>query len=482
MKKIHILNIKLLLVIISFITFSSCEKYLEIPLPTNSLSTESAFSSLSVIDGMINQLYIAFAEDVAITTGISNAEMMSDNSYNPTATNIIELQSNNITATTSSLFLRWSSIYKAIYLANMMLNGLPDAQAEGLTQSKKDSYIAAALTVRSMAYFQLVRSWGDVPLILTTNVEENKLKGRTTKAEIYNQIETDLKKAITLLPPTIGARYYINNKYIPEAILANVYLTQGKWSEAETSATNVIESGKFQLANVADVFLQNSPETIMATGYTYYTDEKILKSAYPGAFLILPSGALKVYLENMGPSLSESLLNSFESGDMRKANWTIASNAGGYSNPLNRVFSYKYKYETMFDPAVVIPVGREEDQKFMRLAELYLIRAEARASKTTPDLIGAASDLNIIRNRAGLTNTTAKTKTDLIEAIIKERRVELFFESFTRWFDLIRTNKADAVYGAIPYKAANWKPHMKLFPIPVAEINYNPNLEQNPGY
>lgn len=482
MKQLYKINIKILVVIFLLITSSSCEKYLEIPLPTNSLSTESAFGSLSVIDGMMNQMYITFAENVAITTtGTRTAEALCDNGFNPTATFLEEFQTNNITAN-STLFLSWSSIYRAVYLANTMIEGLPEANAVGLTQATKDSYIAAALTVRAMAYFQLVRCWGDVPLILNTDVEESKLKGRTSKTEVYAQIEADLKKAITLLPSTLGATYYINNKYIPEAILANVYLTQGKWSEAETSATAVISSGKYQLVNITDVFLQRSAETVMATGYTYYPNDKVLKSAYPGGYVILPAGSYRPFLESTTTALSENLLNSFEPGDLRKTNWTVTSNAGGYSNPLNRVFCYKYKFNPNLDPAVIIPAGKEEDQKFIRLAELYLIRAEARASKSTPDLIGAASDLNMIRNRAGLANTNATTKTDLVEAIIRERRVELFFENFSRWFDLVRTNKADAVYSSIPYKAANWKSHMKLFPIPIAEISYNPNLQQNPGY
>lgn len=481
MKNIYKTSLKTLAIMIA-ITFSSCEKYLEIPLPTNSLSTSSAFTSKSVIDGLMNQLYITFVDNVAITsTGTRTAEAMCDNGYNPTATYLVEFQTNNITSA-SILFLTWNSVYRAVYMANTMIEGLPEANAVGLTPAIKDSYMAAALTIRAMAYFQLVRCWGDVPLILSTDVEANRMLARIPVVDIYTQIETDLKKAITLLPPTIGARYYINNKYIPEAILANVYLTQGKWTDAEAAATDIIGSGKFQLVNIADVFLQTSAETIMATGYTMYVNDKILKAAYPGAYVLLPAGSNRTFMEGTTASLSESLLNSFEPGDLRRTNWTITSNAGGYSNPLNRVFTYKYKYNTNLDPAVVIPAGREEDMKFIRLAEIYLIRAEARASKTTPDLIGAASDLNVVRNRAGLINTSATTQTALVDAILKERRVELFYENFSRWFDLIRTNKADAVYGAIPYKAANWKPHMKLFPIPVAEINYNPNLEQNPGY
>ncbi len=94
---------------------------------------------------------------------------------------------------------------------------------------------------------------------------------------------------------------------------------------------------------------------------------------------------------------------------------------------------------------------------------------------------GAASDLNVIRNRAGLANTTATSQTDLINAIIKERRVELFHEGGYRWDDLVRTGTADAVISALPWKI-NWDSYKTLWPIPLAQVNLNSNLEQNPGY
>ncbi|OFX79987.1 MAG: hypothetical protein A2X20_00145 [Bacteroidetes bacterium GWE2_40_15] len=477
MKNIYINPFKTLAILFALITVSSCAKFLETPMPTNSLATKTAFSSKTTIDGMMNQMYITFVNNVAITTSF-NMEAYADNTYNPTSSSTPQTNGDQMPVPSAS----WNNLYRAIYLANTMLEGLPDANAVGLTQIIRDQYIAAALTVRSMAYFQLVRFYGDVPLLLTSDVEANKFVARTPKAEIYTKIETDLKQAITLLPATLGAKYYITNKYIPEAILANVYLTQGKWTDAEAAATDIIGSGKFQLVNIADVFLQKSAETIMATGYTQYANDKALQAAVPGAYGCLPAGSNKKALETSFPSLSESLVTSFETGDLRRTNWTIVSNTNGYSNPLNRVFSYKYKYNTGMDATVVIPVGREEDQKFMRLAEMYLVRAEARASKTSPDLTGAAADLNLIRNRAGLVNTTAATQSALVDAIIKERRVELFYEGFSRWCDLVRTNKADAILGAISYKASNWKSHMKLFPIPIAEIQKNPELTQNPGY
>ena len=148
------------------------------------------------------------------------------------------------------------------------------------------------------------------------------------------------------------------------------------------------------------------------------------------AYLLWPDGTNRISLEGSFPALSPDLLSSYEPGDLRRTNWVALSNSGAYSNPNNRMFCYKYKYNVVYVTGT-IPVGKEEDFKFIRLAEVYLIRAEARAQQN--NLTGAADDLNMIRKRAGLVNTTAASKTVLVEAVLKERRIELCFENGASW-------------------------------------------------
>ena len=114
----------------------------------------------------------------------------------------------------------------------------------------------------------------------------------------------------------------------------------------------------------------------------------------------------------------------------------------------------------------------------LRLGEMYLIRAEARAH--TGDLIGAKEDLNTIRHTAGLEDTSAVTQDEILNAVLQERRLELFTEFGHRFFDLKRFNKIQPVLSAVK---PGWDIHDDLFPIPEAELNLNPNLKpQNPGY
>ncbi|HEY4197438.1 MAG TPA: RagB/SusD family nutrient uptake outer membrane protein, partial [Mucilaginibacter sp.] len=117
-----------------------------------------------------------------------------------------------------------------------------------------------------------------------------------------------------------------------------------------------------------------------------------------------------------------------------------------------------------------------------RLAEQYLIRAEARSQEG--NVSGAQSDLNVIRNRAGLANTTASTQTTLLTAILHERQVEMFTEWGHRWLDLKRTGTVDAVMSLVlPAKGGGgWNPNMALMPLPLGDLQADQNLTQNPGY
>ncbi len=161
-----------------------------------------------------------------------------------------------------------------------------------------------------------------------------------------------------------------------------------------------------------------------------------------------------------------TLLNSFEAGDSRRSNWIQSRVFAGQ----NVYYPYKYKIQ---QNAVI-----SEYYILLRLAEQYLIRAEARAQLN--NITGSRSDLNIIRNRAGLINTLATDKQGLLSAIEHERQVELFAEWGHRWFDLKRTNRAAVVLGAL--KPSTWQNTDILWPIPSGQILLNPSLIQNPGY
>ncbi|HEY4195211.1 MAG TPA: RagB/SusD family nutrient uptake outer membrane protein, partial [Mucilaginibacter sp.] len=142
-------------------------------------------------------------------------------------------------------------------------------------------------------------------------------------------------------------------------------------------------------------------------------------------------------------------------------------------------YNYAYKYK------LVNTSTTDEYSMVLRLAEQYLIRAEAEANGEGNGINGAIADLNIIRNRAGLGNTTANDKNSLLSAISHERQVELFTEWGDRWLNLKRTGQIDAVMGIVtPLKGGTWNTNYQLYPIPEQQILNDPNMtdSQNPGY
>jgi hypothetical protein len=269
---------------------------------------------------------------------------------------------------------------------------------------------------------------------------------------------SDLKDAENLLEnlyPT--ANRTRPNKYAAAALLARVYLYRKDWINAEAQASLIIGSGMYSLdTDLNSVFLAGSNETIWQ-----------LKPVVPSrntweGYLVLPASA------NSTPTylLTNSLVDAFEPGDQRKVAWTKSRTFAGHT-----VF-YPVKYKVKTSSTV------SEYYVVLRLAEQYLVRAEARAMQG--DYSGAAEDINLIRDRVGLSPKTAATQAEILLAIEKERRVELFAEWGHRWFDLKRTARADTVLGAA--KPGTWQATDVLWPIPQSQINLNPALTQNPGY
>jgi hypothetical protein len=239
------------------------------------------------------------------------------------------------------------------------------------------------------------------------------------------------------------------------ALLARAYLYRQRWSDAETAASAVIGSGLYSLDSLNNIFLASSNEAILQLtnpGLTYTWD---------GYFLAQAISSVPRY------QLTPTLLNAFEPGDGRKTHWIKATTVSGttYYSP------YKYKVSGSTATTAL------ELTTILRLTEQYLIRAEARAQQgNTTD---AATDLNIIRKRAGLAPTTATSAADLLAAIYHERQVELFSELGHRWLDVKRTGQADAVFGL---DKSGWTSAATLYPIPYTDMQRDPYLTQNAGY
>lgn len=455
------------------IVFSvSCKKVLEIPLPNDQLSGATVFTTTSTINASVNGMYSAFLSQTNQASYLRNLYLLSDEGFlSPAPSNDLGLLISANIVGTNTWFNQWSYFYTPIYRANLLLENLPSVPKNILSDSLKNSYICAARYVRAVNHFILATTWGDVPLVTSSDVVKNQSLGRTKTDTVFNSVISDLQYASANLSPTVLDSRTIHNKYQALAFLARVYLYLGKWSSADSAASAVINSNNYQLVNgTTNVFKRGSKETILSLAETSTSSLSVNRTAIGWYFL--PSSSASA--TGVNGRLNDSLLRVFEPADQRKVegNWVVTMFTFKYPN--------KYLYSSVATTATIN--ANPQDYVVQRLAEMHLIRAEARAQAgLISGSNSAATDLNLIRSRAGLTATTANSLTTMMAAIEKERICELFGEGF-RWYDLKRWNKIDAVLSAVPYKSAAYKNHFSLWPIAQNELLTDPNLVQNPGY
>jgi hypothetical protein len=310
--------------------------------------------------------------------------------------------------------------------------------------------------------------------VLTPNYQESEGLGRAPAAEVYSQIKADLMAAEAALSQNYLApdgsttsERVRPNAGVAAALLARVYLYSGNYDSAEVEANNVINNSNYSLVMDLDsAFMVSNTEAI----WQLEAPDNNFDAPDGGVFLLSAFGGPS---SNFPYILSDSLEYHFEPGDLRKQHWTdsIAVNGDIYYYP------FKYKYYYTGNAPVEYPT-------LIRLAEMYLVRAEARAQQgrlTGPT--GALADLNAIRTRAGLGPSTAISQADVLAAIMRERRFEFFTEYGHRWMDLKRTVTLDGVMQTATFlKGGTWTSTDSLYPIPLKDISSDTKLMQNPGY
>jgi hypothetical protein len=476
-----------ILILYISLSLSGCAKFLDIAPPITTLTTPEVFSNnqqaVWALSGVYSKMINGFAADPAkniaetnFAAGLSTimGGFSSDELYSPAVSGdhiFRAIFENKLTLNVSGFSGEyWQSAYKAIYDANAVIEGVAASTSADLVDSVRKQVTGEALAIRAFSYFCLVNFFGDLPLALTTDFNQTATLARSPVARIYEQIITDLTQARSLLVDnySIAGNERIRiNKWFAEALLARVYLYTGDYPNAITSASNVIgHNTMFRLEQqLGNVFLANSSETILQLKPSNITQ---FNNATPEGWVI---GYQPVYAQPLY-ALSQNLANAFEPGDKRKTEWSITVGAWLAPN--------KYKLNAS-NSAYGGP--QTEYYMVMRLAELFLIRAEANLLLSDANKNESIKDLNALRERTGLDPLdNSLTASQVKAAIEQERRVELFAEWGHRWFDLKRTNRAKDVLPAISYKQPWAGNYQFLYPIPPAEISSNVNLSQNPEY
>ncbi|WP_293902445.1 MULTISPECIES: RagB/SusD family nutrient uptake outer membrane protein [unclassified Sphingobacterium] len=458
--KLNINKTILLLTITSgSLLVSSCEKFVDLGAPPTQVLASEAFATDASANSVIRGLYTAtLSINLAGTSTFYTGLAADDLQYNATDPNTAEFYSNSLLNTNGNVANFWSNCYQLIKNANNAISGLEASTT--LTQSVKDQLLGEAKFFRAYAYFYLANLYGDVPLQLRDDLHafEDAALSRMPVQQVYDQIIADLKDAESKMATTYDATASPRgraNKAAASALLARVFLYQKDYQNAESYATKVLQSSDYGMPTPDKSFINSSNEVILQLGTQ--TGVTTFGSNYITAATSTP-----------GYTLPDAVYNSFETApniDLRKTNWTSPKTVS------NKIYYAITKYK------VASGTGSEY-HIVLRLAEQYLIRAEARAR--LGKITEARTDVDAVRNRAGLAGlSTSLNQTQLLAAIETERLHEFFGEFGHRWLDLKRTERASTVLSPIK---SNWQPTDVLFPIPQAQILINKNLTQNPGY
>jgi len=480
--KFQICNILLLLVLLTGI---ACTKLVEVDPPITEITGASVYNSDATASAVLTGIYTNMSSG-SITNAGNFISLSLFPSLSADELSLFSNSNSNFLAYYTNLLGStglgggseyWNNFYPVIYTLNSSIQGLN--ASTGLTPAVKQQLLGEAYFMRGFCYFYLVNLYGDVPLVTGIDYTVNRLLPRAPQSLVWQQITSDLKSAQSLLSPN-----YLDASLISQAsqrvrptqgaanaLLARAFLYQQKWDSATAASTAVIKNTSlYSLDTLNGVFLANSNEAIWQL-----QPVNAGQNAQDAIFFVLPSVGPDPYSHPV--YLDTLLVNAFETGDQRRVNWVDSVIANGIT------YYYPYKYKALTTQPVnnVYPPPTEYPT-VLRLSEQYLIRAEAEAKNN--DLADAATDLNMIRSRAGLPNTTASTQADLLTAIFHERQMELFAEWGHRWLDLKRTGNITAVMSVVtPLKGGGlWSEYKQWYPISINEIQNDPNLVQNSGY
>lgn len=437
----------------------SCDSFTEVDLPASQLPATSVFKDKATATAAMVDIYAKIRDNGLLTgnpTGLSSQLGL----YSDELTlygGEVNFYNNAILPSSYEISELWNSSYSQIYAANSVIEGVQNST--GLTEADKNELKGEALFVRALLHFSLLNVFGDIPYIRTTNYEQNRSVHRMPESEVYQLIKTDLNDAKALLPEDYMTPERVRpNKWTVEAFLARVNLYSQAWNEASDAASAVLnQTGLYiQDPDIDKIFLKDATTTIWQLMSDLEGGNAIEASTF--SFISGPPPA---------SAISAELLAAFSVDDLRKTHWITAVTNG--TETWYHASKYKEPYNTG---------SSKEHSIVFRLAEQYLIRAEARAHQG--DLIGAKEDLNMVRHTAGLADTSAINATEIINAVLQERRLELFTEFGHRFFDLKRTGMLDTVLTPIK---TGWNSTDRLFPLPESELLLNDNLlPQNAGY
>lgn len=451
---------------------TGCKGFLDIDPPRGQQVSHTVFQSDETARAAMLGMYTQLGSGGFASGNASSitfyAALSSDELLNYSITGFREVyeqfNTNALMADNTAVGTLWSEPYQLIYRANAVLEGV--AGSIGLSAGMAQQLSGEALFLRAFAHVYLAGLFGDVPLVTGTDYRINAQFPRRAVADVYRQAVADLKEAQQQLPEdyrVAGGRRIRANAWAATALLARVYLYLEEWEHAAAAASAVLDqTALYSLAGKPeDCFLRDSPEAIWQLVRYVGGVENNAPERAAFTFTARPFTA----------ALRPAFVTSFEAGDRRRTAWVGSTTVAG------ETFYFPAKYRSVGNTPVT------EHSVVLRLAEQYLIRAEAYARQGL--LAESIADVDRIRARAGLPliseTRPGLSREELLNVIVRERKAELPVEWGHRWFDLKRYGQAAAVLAPIK---SGWQPAAALYPIPAQQLLNNPSMTeaQNPGY
>lgn len=443
---------KYFLLLLVTISLSSCEKFLDVK-PKESISDELTIYDKVSAEQAINGTYSALADNSYYGTGFQSIGYLSGDNvvWTGSQSQVQEFINHNVSAENSTITGAWAAIYRVINRANQAISKIPAVTDPQLTTDLKNQLIGEAHFLRALSYFDLARTWGGVSIIKdpTLDYDDNSGIPRSTKEQTFLQVLADLDLAETLLPETTN-RFRATKKTV-WALKARYYLYNNNWQNAEIYADKLISDiANYDLVKPYSAFFANNARGTKESVFEIFYNGTTEVNSHRGQWQPQTNGGTRQWAPN---DSVVALLNDPLTGGGRNA--LVAK------DNQNRWYGNLYYRTPASDPSYVI-----------RIAELFLIRAEARAN--LEKFTGALLDLDAVRKRSDVPASTAVSKEEILLAIENERRVE-FAQEPHRWFDLVRTGRAITV---LKFTDVN----KYLMPIPSQQLLVDPVLQQNPGY
>ncbi len=445
----------------------SCEKEL-IQNPSTTKVADNFYSNEAEMEEAVNAVFATLQLRGIFDTAMpAVGELPGEDAYDETPANdggVYGMLDDFIVIPQSSLVANvWKDSYQGIQRTNIVLNRIQEVDFE--VPETKQARIGEMLFIRSLLYFNLVRTFGDVPLVTdeVENPQEYFGQTRTAVSEVYKQIIADLTEAEKNLPIRNDSNKGRVVKTAAQTLLGKVHLTLGDYANAKSSLLKVVAAKAHKLVPVNEVFSPDNElneELIFVVQFASGTNSNSEGSdAYR---MFNPTGRQDGGLSGTKGHgvLKPDFFSLYEDVDTRK---------NVYVGVLESGLAYTNKIAV---PTTVVG-DSPSDWTVLRYADVLLMLAEIE--NELDNSTTAVDYLNEIRNRANLGDFSGSTdKTSVFAEIDLQRRLELVWEGH-RWFDLLRQGRAQSVLGITDVNKL-------LLPLPASQIAADPALVQNPGY